>query len=43
MRGEELVDYFGEQLVRDQRGVGVVCYDDAADSFGAAVGVECVV
>jgi hypothetical protein len=43
VRGQELVDDFGEQLVGDKGGVGVVADYDAADSFGAAVGVECVV
>lgn len=38
--GQELVDDFGEQLVRDERGVVLVADDDAGDAFGAAVGVE---
>lgn len=37
---EELVDYLGEELVGDKDGVFVVGDDDAADAFGAAVGVE---
>ncbi len=41
--GQELVDDFGEELVRDQGRVGVVADDDAADAFRPAVGVEGVV
>lgn len=40
MAGEELVDDFGEQLVRDEGGVVLVGDYDAGDAFGAAVGVE---
>jgi len=43
VRGEEFVDYFGEQLVGDERGVVLAADYDAADSFGAGVGVEGVV
>lgn len=43
MCGEEFVDYFGEQLVRDQRGVVLAADYDAADPFGARVGMEGVV
>lgn len=38
----KLVDDFGEDAVRDESGVLVVGYYDAADAFCAAVGVECV-
>lgn len=43
MTGEELVDHFREQLMRNQRWVRVIANDNAADPFGASVGVECVV
>lgn len=37
---QELVDDFGEELVRDQGRVLLVRDDDARDAFAAAVGVE---
>jgi hypothetical protein len=40
--GYELVDDFGKDAVGDHGRVFVVGYYDAADAFGAAVGVECV-
>lgn len=43
MRRQELVYDFGEELVSYEGGVGVVGDYDAADAFGAAVGVECIV
>lgn len=43
MAGEELVDDFAEELVGYEGGVLVVGDDDAADAFGAAVGVKGVV
>lgn len=38
--GEELVDDFGKELVRDEGGVVGVANNDASDAFGAAVGVK---
>lgn len=38
--GEELVDHFREELVRDKGWVVGVADDDAGNTFGAAVGVE---
>ena len=40
MLGEEFVDHFGEELVRYEGGVFVIADYDAADAFGASVGVE---
>ena len=40
VRGEELVDDLGEELVRDERGVLRVGDDEAADPLRGAVGVE---
>ncbi len=43
MLGKELVDDFRQQLVSHERGVVVIRDYDTGDTFGAAVGVECVI
>lgn len=40
--GQELVDHFGEQLVRDQTGVVRVTDYDSCNALRAAVGMECM-
>ena len=40
MQGEELVDDLGEDLVRDERRVVFVGYEEPGDAFGSGVAVE---
>jgi hypothetical protein len=40
---EKLVDNFGEQLMGNEGGVGVIADYDAGDALSAAVGVKGVV
>jgi hypothetical protein len=40
--GEELVDNLGQKLVRNKRRVFAVGNNDAGDTFGPTVGMECV-
>lgn len=43
MHGEELIDDFREELVRNKRGVIVIADNDTGDTLGAAICVESVV